>query len=81
MKKIGVQKDEQKNYIDNGKNSINIEIKFIDNDVTYNIEKIYNAGINEFLTYYRSIKFKCTEVQYHDLTKKVKYMKFEQITT
>lgn len=80
MKRIGVEKDEQGKYIDNQQDSINIDIKFIDDDVIYNIEKIYISGVDKFLSYYRLIKFKCTEIQYHKFTKKVKYMKFEQIT-
>lgn len=75
-----VEKDKKGRYVDNATNSINIDIKFIDNDVTYNIEKIYNNGMDKFLTYYRDIKFKCVDVQYHDKTQKIKYMLFEQIT-
>ncbi len=75
-----IEKDNKGKYIDNGENSINIDIKFIDDDVTYNIEKLYNRGINTFLYYYGDIVFKCSEVQYHSKTNKVKYMMFEQIT-
>lgn len=75
-----VEKDKKDRYVDNETNSINIDIKFIDDDVTYNIEKIYNNGMDKFLTYYRDIKFKCVDVQYHDKTQKIKYMLFEQIT-
>lgn len=75
-----VQKDNKGKYIDNGSNSINIDIKFIDDDVTYNIEKIYQNGTDTFLYYYRDINFKCSYIQYHVLTGKVKYMQFEQIT-
>ena len=75
-----VKKDNKGRYLDNEVNSINIDIKFIDDDVTYNIEKIYNNGMDKFLTYYRDIKFKCVDVQYHDKTQKIKYMLFEQIT-
>lgn len=75
-----VEKDKKGRYIDNETNSINIDIKFIDDDVTYNIEKIYNNGMDKFLTYYRDIKFKCVDVQYHDKKQKIKYMLFEQIT-
>lgn len=75
-----IEKDNKGKYIDNGENSLNIDIKFIDDDVTYNIETIYNKGINTFLAYYREIKFKCNEVQYHSKTGKIKYMLFEQIT-
>ena len=69
-----IEKDKKGRYIDNETNSINIDIKFIDDDVTYNIEKIYNNGMDKFLTYYRDIKFKCVDVQYHDKTQKIKYM-------
>lgn len=75
-----VQKDKKGKYINNENNSINIDIKFIDNDVIYNMEKIYMGGLENFLTYYRSITFKCNEIQYHRATGKVKYMRFEQIT-
>ena len=75
-----VEKDKKGRYVDNATNSINIDIKFIDDDVTYNIEKIYNNGLDKFLTYYRDIKLKCVDVQYHDKTQKIKYMLFEQIT-
>ena len=74
-----VLKDKNGKYINNEKDSINIDIKFIDNDVVYNIEKIYNGGIQKFVNYYRDIVFKCTNVEYHNSTGKIKYMKFIQI--
>ena len=42
-----IEKDKKGRYIDNETNSINIDIKFIDDDVTYNIEKIYNNGMDK----------------------------------
>ncbi len=75
-----VAKDNKGNYIDNGKNSLNIDIKFIDKDVTYNITRIYEQGVETFLKYYGDITFKCIEVQYHTETNKISYMMFEQIT-
>ena len=75
-----VAQDSQKKYIDNGTDSINIDIKMIDNDKTYNMEQFYYNGINNFVMYYGEIKFKCTKLEYHNTTKKVKYMLFEQIT-
>ena len=74
-----IPKDEKGKYIDNENNSINIDIKFTDKDVTYNMEKIYNGGMNDFLTYYRYVKFKCNEIQYHKATRMIKYIQFEQI--
>ena len=75
-----ISKDNEGKYIDNGKDSINIDIKFIDDDVIYNIEKIYDKGTDNFLQYYRYIMFKCNEVRYHSSIGKIKYMLFEQIT-
>lgn len=75
-----ISKDKQGKYIDNKKDSINIDIKFIDNDVIYNIEKIYINGISNFINYYGDITFKCNEVKYHIIGKKIKYMQFEQIS-
>ena len=75
-----INKEKNGKYIDNDVNSINIDIKFIDDDIIYNIEKIYNGGIEKFVYYYRNIVFVCKEVQYHTSTGKIKYMMFEQIT-
>lgn len=75
-----VEQNSKGQYIDNGTNSLNIDIKFIDDDITYNIEKIYQRGMNVFLSYYRDIKFKCKEVRYHNATNKISYMLIEQIT-
>lgn len=67
-------------YLNNDKNSISIEIKMIDNDSIYQMETIYNKGIQNFINYYYNIKFKCVEIKYHESTNKVKYMLFNQIT-
>ena len=75
-----VEKDDDGKYIDNKNNSINIDIEFLDDDVIYNIEKIYAGGIENFVKYYSEITFKCMEIKYHEQTKKISYMKFEQIT-
>lgn len=76
-----VEKDNKGKYISNDKNSINIDIKMLDDNGTiYNMEKIYNGGTSKFVQYYNQIKFKCTKIEYHTLTNKIKYMLFEQIT-
>lgn len=75
-----VAKDEKGIYVNNDVNSINIQIKMLDNDKTYNMESIYNSGISNFLQYYNNIKFKCTKIQYHKTTNRIKFMLFEQIT-
>lgn len=79
-KQNDVKQDNKGQYIDNETNSLNMDIKFIDDDITYNIEKIYQKGMNLFLSYYRDIKFKCKKVQYHSASNKISYMLIEQIT-
>lgn len=75
-----IKKDNKAKYIENETNSINIDIKMIDDDNIYNMEKIFNGGISTFTAYYNTIKFKCTKIDYHQKTGKLKYMLFEQIT-
>ena len=79
--KNSVEKDNKGVYIDNKESSINIKIKFTDNDTIYSMEPIYKKGIQSFVNYYGNITFKCTDIQYHNSTKKIKYMLFEQIAT
>ena len=76
-----VSKNNKGIYEDNNENSIEIEIKMIDNDTIYSMETFYNNGIQEFINYYGSIKFKCVNIKYHESTQKVKYTLFEQITS
>ena len=79
--KNNVEKDEKGIYIANDTNSIKIQVKITDNDTTYDMETFYNNGMDNFIKYYNQIKFKCTNVEYHEATNKIKYMLFEQITS
>lgn len=74
-----VQKDEQGIYQQNDTNSIEIEIYIKDNDTTYKMETFYNAGTEQFVQYYGNIKFKCSKIDYHEKSKRVKYLLFEQV--
>ena len=76
-----VAKDENGLYIDNGKNSIRMDIKFTDDDSIHTLEEIYNSDTGVFVQYYNQIKFKCTKIEYHEQTGKVSYLYFEQIAT
>ena len=51
-----------------------------DNDTIYPMEVFANGGIQNFMEYYNMIQFKCTDIQYHEQTKLVKSLVFEQIT-
>ena len=54
-----IEKDDQGNFKENDQNSIEIEIYMADNETTYKMETIYNAGTEQFVQYYGKIKFKC----------------------
>ena len=75
-----IKQDNKGKYINNDENSINIDVKMLDKDETYTMETFYNGGIEKFVQYYGTIQFKCTKIEYHKTTNKVKYMLFEQIT-
>lgn len=76
-----IENDEKGFFISNEKDSIHIEIYMQDNETTYKMETIHNAGIEQFVQYYGNIKFKCSKTEYHKKTGKIKYMLFEQIQT
>ena len=78
-----IEKDDNGNFIQNDSNSIEIELHIIENEKDYNIpmESIYNAGTEQFVQYYGNIKFKCSKIEYHENTGKIKYMLFEQQET
>lgn len=76
-----VEKDGNGLFIQNKENSVQIEIFIQDNEQTYKMETFYNSGMEKFIQYYGNIKFKCSKIEYHENTKKVKYLLFEQIVT
>lgn len=76
-KKYNVSKDEQGFYIQNDTNSIEIEIKITDDDNLYKMETLYGGGMVNFVQYYNSIYFECTNIKYNKLGK-VSYLLFEQ---
>lgn len=73
-----IEKDNNGNFIQNDNNSIEIEIYITDNETTYKMETIYNAGTEQFVQYYGNIKFKCSKIEYHEDTGRIKYILFEQ---
>ena len=78
-KKNDIKIGEDGNYIDNGKNSIRIEIKFLELDKAITMERINNVGIEKFWSNYGALSFKCTKIEYHEKTHRVKYMYFEEV--
>lgn len=78
-KKNDIKIGEDGNYIDNGKISIRIEIKFLELDKVITMERINNVGIEKFWSNYGALSFKCTKIEYHEKTHRVKYMYFEEV--
>lgn len=74
-----VQKDEKGFYISNEENSIQIYIYIQDNEQTYKMESFYNSGTEQFIQYYGNIKFKCSKIEYHKNTRRIKHIFFEQL--
>ena len=74
-----VIKNENNEFIENEDNSIKIDIMITDADKIYKMENFYNGGTGKFVQYYGTIKFKCTKIEYHKKTKRIKYLYFEQI--
>ena len=66
-------------YIDNGTNSINIDIIFEDLEETITMERINQLDSVRFVQNFGGFNFKCTKIEYHNKTGNVKYMYFEQI--
>ncbi len=76
--KNNIEKDNKGKYIENEQSSIKIQIYMSDNDTTYDMETIYNGGIDKFVKNFNIIKFKCTKIEYHK-NKRIKSLLFEQI--
>ena len=78
--KYEISKNNKGIYLSDNENSIRIEIKMTDDNSIYQMETIYNSGIQNFINYYGNIKFECTNLEYHSSSNKVKYLLFEQIS-
>ena len=79
--KNDIEKDEKGYFIDNGLDSIKIEIKLLqDGKVNiYQMETLTRVGLEGFIKSFNLIQFKCNDIKYHYTTKKVKALTFEQI--
>ncbi len=78
-KKNDIKMGKDGNYIEDEKNSIRIEIKFKELDKVITMERINNVGIEKFWSNYGALSFKCTKIEYHEKTHRVKYMYFEEV--
>ena len=78
--KLGIEKDQNGMFIDNGENTIKIYVNFIyqDDYKTLEMEKIYETGAENFMKVYSTASFKCTELTRHDKTNNVKSLTFTE---
>lgn len=76
-----VQQDEKGFFIENETNSVKIEIKLQNEKElkTYQMETIQKVGTDGFIKNFNLILFKCTGIEYHEQTKRVAKIVFEQI--
>lgn len=74
-----IEKDENGNFIKNDENSIQIEVYMKDTEETYKMETIHDQGTEQFVQYCGTVNFKSSKVEYHEKTKKISYILFEQI--
>ncbi len=74
-----VEKDAKGTYIENNINSIKIDVKFKEMDNVISMEAINSQGAVNFAINFGAATFKCTKLEYHEKTKNIKYMYFEQI--
>ena len=75
----GIAKDEKGYYINNGENSIKIDLKMTTIDKTYPMEEIYNNKITSFVENFNFISFECTSIEYHKKTGRISKLVFEEL--
>lgn len=78
-KKQEVEKDENGFYIANGKDSILIKVQMLNIEETYQMEKIFALGTQQFVEIFNSSMFKSEEVTYHKQTGRIATILFKQI--
>lgn len=74
-----VQKDSRGYYIENGVDSIKIDLKMTTIDKTYAMEEIYNNQMTAFVKNFNLIRFKCINIEYHKKTGKISKLVFEEL--
>ena len=66
-------------YVNNNTNSIQISVKFIENDKIIEMEDIAEKQTETFIKFFATSTFICNDIKYHEQTKNVQSMYFEQI--
>lgn len=74
-----IEKNEQGIFIPNDENSIEIDVYTIADETVHKMEAFYNTGIEQFRQLFLDTKFKCSKIEYHEKTGRIKYILFEQV--
>lgn len=76
-----IPKNEKGIYIENDTNSVRIELIMLaeEGPRTFGMEAIQKAGITGFVKNFNLINFKCSNIEYHEKTKYIKKIVFEQL--
>lgn len=77
--KSNIDKDDNDLYYIETNNSILIKIKFLEKEESIRMEDILAQDIKNFVKYYATNNFKCTNIEYHEENRQVKSLFFEQI--
>lgn len=78
-KKEKLAKDENGFYISNETSSILITVQMLNVEETYQMEKIFALGTEQFIELFNSSKFISEEITYHEKTKRIATIVFKQI--
>ena len=80
--KNNITKDDKGYFVDNGENSIkiNVEFKYKNDTKTISMEEIASIGAESFVKVYSTANFKCTKIEYHEKTHNVKNVTFEEVS-
>lgn len=78
--KRDIPKDEKGFFIPNDTNSIKVELVMLNEDKkeTYQMETLNKVGLSGFIKNFNLINFKCSKIEYHDKTKLISKIIFEQ---
>lgn len=74
-----IEKNDKNRYIEDDKYSIKISVKFVDSEKYYDMEAISGVGIEEFISNFSQLNFKCVEISYHKETNRVSKLIFTEI--
>ncbi len=75
-----VEKDKDGFFKENNINSIKIYIKMKDSKNTYQMEKIFALGTEQFVELFNISMFRCEDLSYHNETGQIAKMVFKQIS-